>query len=49
MHDPHLWRITCLRFESVAKNAYRVTLTGVSRSQPAIRYRASRVLVGRNG
>jgi len=49
MHDPHLWVIRQLRFERVAESAYRVTLTGVVGSEPAIRHRASRIMVGRNG
>ncbi len=48
MHDPHLWVIKQLRFEPVAANAFRVTLTGVARSEPGIRHSASRIMAGRN-
>ncbi|WP_213993167.1 prepilin-type N-terminal cleavage/methylation domain-containing protein [Sodalis sp. dw_96] len=49
MHDPRLWVIKQVRFDAVADNAYRVTLTGAARSAPAIRHRSSRIMVGRNG
>lgn len=49
MHDPRLWVINRLRFEPVADNAYRVTLTGAARGEPGIRYRTSRIVAGRNG
>ncbi|NDL65523.1 prepilin peptidase-dependent protein [Acerihabitans arboris] len=49
MHDPRQLTIKQVRFEPVALNAWRVTLLGCLSDRPDIGYRASRILVGRNG
>ncbi|TKI05931.1 prepilin peptidase-dependent protein [Martelella alba] len=48
-HDPRQWRVTRLRFEPLADNAYRIVLAGESRGKPTVRHGISRIVACRNG
>ncbi len=49
MHDTQRWAITQFQCEPLGDRAWRVTLAGAARGHPAITYRLSRVIAGRNG